>query len=785
GVAAPARSASDVASELADELADLAPEQEAWIGFFSDTGAEPADWAAGWRARGYVRAEVAGELVRFDDTKKPPANAEAIVVLDRIRSGAQAPSSARMLETVEGAFEHGDAALKIAGAWRRRSERARCPKCDWELPPATASMLRWSEAESACPECAGTGERLAIDPLLLVPFPQKSLREGAVAPLGLAGWEQERSRFLKAAAKAGLSIDKAVGEFTAHERELLWNGNAGAELAGVQALVGILEAKRGGARKFQRPQPCPTCGGGRLAEGGRTIRLAGLDFPEMLRRPIEESMSALASLAGHPFAEASGLPAIRRRLEFLRSTGLGYLELDRALATLSTGEARRVGLAASFGAGLSRMLYVLDEPTAGLHAADVAALVGLLYALRDAGNTVLAVEHDLDVVRAADWVVELGPGAGSAGGEVTFEGTPDELAGADTITAEFLAPAWRPETGESGSRASGWLRLRNCRTRNLKEIDVAIPTGMLTAVAGVSGAGKSTLVFDTLHLLLLRALGDGTVTPPPALLDSVRGVEEVVAASEIGGLRSSASNAATYLKFFDDVRKLFAETLDAKTNGLTASDFSFNTGSGRCPRCEGAGSLDVDLKFLPGVSVTCPECRGKRYQRRVLDVKLRGRNIAETLELSAKEAFGFFRSEPKILEKLKALGDVGLGYLSIGQPANTLSGGESQRLKLASFLSQQAGRRTVFLFEEPTAGLHPADVGDLLECLRGLPRVGHTVVAVENNPYFLAGADHVIELGPGAGKAGGAIVAEGTPSEVAKRDTPTGRMLAKWLDGSG
>jgi excinuclease ABC subunit A len=468
----------------------------------------------------------------------------------------------------------------------------------------------------------------------------------------------------------------------------------------------------------------------------------------------------------------------------LQAAGLGYLELDRTLATLSTGEARRVGLSAAFGAGLSRMLYVLDEPTAGLHAEDVTRLIGLLHALRAAGNTVVVVEHDLDVLRAADWVVELGPGAGASGGRITYQGTPAGLANAETITAEYLQPEWRPETGAGGSRASGWLRLRKCRTRNLKEIDVAIPLGNLTAVAGVSGAGKSTLVFDTLHPLLLHWLGDGSVGLPPALLDPVRGVEEVVAASEIGSLRSSASNAATYLKFFDDVRKLFAETLDAKTNGLTASDFSFNTGGGRCPRCEGAGTLDVDLKFLPGVSTTCPECRGKRYQRRVLAVKLRGRNIAETLELTAKEAFGFFRSEPKILEKLKALGDTGLGYLAIGQPANTLSGGESQRLKLASFLAQQMGRRTTFLFEEPTAGLHPADVTELLECLHGLPRVGHSVVAVENNPYFLAGADHVIELGPGAGKAGGDIVAEGSPAEVAKRDTPTGRMLARWFADS-
>jgi len=467
------------------------------------------------------------------------------------------------------------------------------------------------------------------------------------------------------------------------------------------------------------------------------------------------------------------------RLEALASVGLGYLEGGRAAASLSSGEARRVALAAALGGELSETLFVLDEPTAGLHPTDSKALFATVRGLVRDSNTALVVEHDMEFTRNADWNVELGPGAGSAGGRVVFEGTPTELEeNEESLTASYLRLDERPWMSRTPRQPSGWMTLRGAKARNLKQIDVKFPLGVLTAVMGVSGAGKSSLVMESLLPAVRRALGESDVGAPTwSTLEGASSLGEVAAMSSSMEGRSSVGNCCTYLKFWDDVRALFAETLDAKTSGLTAREFSFNTGGGRCERCGGAGYLDVDLLFMPTSTVRCPECKGRRYQKRVLDVKLRGRNVAEVLDLTARDAFGFFRNETKIQERLKALIDVGLGYMTLGQPTATYSGGEMQRLKLASYLGRTTSRRTLFLFDEPSNGLHPADYDQLLECLETLLAVGHSVVIVEHRPLLAARVDWIIELGPGAGPEGGRVVAEGTPKEIAKGNTATGEPL--------
>jgi excinuclease ABC subunit A len=491
-----------------------------------------------------------------------------------------------------------------------------------------------------------------------------------------------------------------------------------------------------------------------------------------------------------PFRGAKGYSPLRERLaarlDSLVRVGLGHLQPSRRLETLSTGEARRVSLAAALGGKLAETLFVLDEPTAGLHPVDSEKLLSIVKELVQDGNTAVVVEHDLEFARQADWVLELGPGAGSAGGSVIFEGTPAELEDdEENLTSTYIRLDEQPWTTRKPRKPSGWMTLKGASARNLKNLDVKFPLGLLTAVMGVSGAGKSALVMESLLPALRRNLGETDVGVQrwKSLEGAGEFGEAAAMSSETAG-RSSVGNCCTYLKFFDEVRAMFADTLDAKTSGFGVREFSFNAAGGRCERCSGAGFLEVDLLFMPTSAVPCPDCKGTRYQRRVLDVKLRGRNVAEVLDLTVRDAFGFFRNETKIQERLKALIDVGLGYMTLGQPTATYSGGEMQRLKLASHLGRTTSRRTLFLFDEPSNGLHPADYDHLLECFETLLAVGHSVVIVEHRPLLAARTDWIIELGPGAGESGGRIVAEGTPKEFATKDTAAGRAMRRLFDQS-
>lgn len=515
----------------------------------------------------------------------------------------------------------------------------------------------------------------------------------------------------------------------------------------------------------------------------KSIRVREIDLPQLANWPLEQVMAFLEQF-GEPNARTL-IVQIQERLTTVRELGLGYLRLDRAESSLSHGELQRVGLAAALGSSLVRMLYVLDEPSVGMHPEDLPWLINSVSALRDRGNTVVLVDHLEQVIRAADEVIEIGPAAGDAGGRIVFQGTPSELlAPGASLTGEYLARRRGvsvPEQRRPTSR--GWVRLKGARGANLKSIDVAFPLGVLCLLTGVSGSGKSALLAGTLYPALGRR--KQKQVPMPLPFDEIVGdgqFDDVQLLDQAPLGRGSRSNAATMTKAFDEIRDVYAGTLLARTRNLKAGQFSFNAGSGRCAACEGEGTIEVDMLFLADVRMVCGECEGRRYRRDILDVLYRGKSIADVLEMTVRQAFGFFRGEVKVQQRLQPLLDVGLEYLRLGQPMSTLSGGEAQRLKLATFLSGTRRDRTLFLLDEPTRGLHFSDVVVLLDCLQALLNVGHSVIVADHNVQLMKGADYLIDLGPGAGERGGQVVVFGTPEEVAKDShSATGRTVAREL----
>ena len=503
---------------------------------------------------------------------------------------------------------------------------------------------------------------------------------------------------------------------------------------------------------------------------------------------IQDAIVFLRNVELSPWERQVGrimLDQAQARLKYLVDVGLGYLALDRTLRTLSGGETQRVALTTALGSSLVNMLYVLDEPSVGLHPRDIDRLIGSIRSLRDRGNSVVVVEHEEAMIQAADQIIEIGPGAGERGGEVVFQGTPEEiLSSPRSITGDFLsgrrgvAPVEKRRTPNHG-----WIRLAGARGNNLQNITVEFPLGLLCIVTGVSGSGKSTLVEDTLYPALCRRMRKDA--PKPYDYDDVFGdgqLEDVILVDQSPIGRSPRSNPVTYIKAFDEIRAVFAETVEARTRNYDAAHFSFNVDGGRCSACQGDGYIAIDMQFLADVYMKCSQCGGKRYRKEVLDIKYRGRDIAEVLEMTVREAFTFFRGQTKVQARLRRLIDVGLDYLRLGQPANTLSGGEAQRLKLATFMSTTRRGRSLFILDEPTTGLHFQDVVQLLDCFTALLNVGHSLIVVEHNLQLMKAADYIVDLGPGAADEGGRVVAQGTPEAVARtKESVTGRFLAKAL----
>jgi excinuclease ABC subunit A len=691
------------------------------------------------------------------------------------------------------------------------SENLACPEHGVSLPEMAPRIFSFNSPHGACETCSGLGARREIDPLLVVADPSLSVKEGALLP-----WSGSSSKYYEQIIRAvaeryEVDVSRPWGELPEEVRDVFLYGTRGDRLyvsyvnrAGLkrsymttfEGVVPNLERRyretdseymRAKIEEYMADRPCPACHGARLKPPSLAVRVGGLNIDEVSRMAVTRTMRFLGELELSPRERLIGgrvLKEIRERLEFLEAVGVGYLSLHRNAGTLSGGEAQRIRLATQIGSSLVGVLYILDEPSIGLHQRDNRKLIDTLLRLRDLGNTVIVVEHDEETMRSADHIVDMGPGAGEHGGEVVAQGPlPDILAEPRSVTGRFLAGERRIEVPAGRRTRRSEFVVRGAREHNLKHLDVTVPTGLLVCVTGVSGSGKSTLVND----IIFRSLSNlvNRVPVRPGEHDRIDGIEQLdkvinIDQSPIG--RTPRSNPATYTGLFDHIRELFSQTQESKVRGYGPGRFSFNVKGGRCEACKGDGTLKIEMHFLPDVYVPCEVCGGKRYNRETLEVRFKGRNIAEVLDMSVEEAVEFFANQKKIWRRLRTLADVGLDYIKLGQPSTTLSGGEAQRVKLATELAKVATGNTLYILDEPTTGLHFADVDKLLEVLQRLVDAGNTVLVIEHNLDVIKCADWLIDLGPEGGDAGGELIAEGTPEAIcATPGSETGRVLRRVL----
>ena len=753
--------------------------------------------AAQLRAAGFVRAQVDGAVVRLDEDGaegRVRAGQDVLVIVDRIP--ATDDNRGRLADAVATAFSEGEGvALALSNGDRRRfSEHPACSACGCAAPLLTPTLFSFNNPRGACPTCNGFGAVLEYDESLIVPDPRRSLADGALDPWTKPRYEGRRRLLRETARARGIALDAPWREIPARERQFLMHNNDGRYL-GIFPFLERLEEKRYKQyirvflRQYQLAKTCPGCGGARLKPESLAVRVAGKTIAEAAGLTAAGLASWLEGLTLPSFQQRIAdhiLGELRARVGFVNDVGLGYLTLNRQTRTLSGGEAQRIALSNALGSHLVDTLYVLDEPSIGLHPSDVDRLLRLLRRLSDAGNTVVVVEHDPAAMRAADWMVELGPASGEAGGQLVYQGPAAAVREAGTLTGQYLSGEKRIGVPSARRPAARWLDVKGARLHNLAGIDVRIPLGTLTVVTGVSGSGKSTLVHDVLYRQLeSRLRGEHSAKQhlgePVGEVTALKGweqLEDVVLIDQTPIGRTPRSNPVTYVKAFDELRALFATEALARARGYAPSTFSFNVAGGRCEACEGAGHVLIEMVFLANVFVPCEACGGSRFKREVLDVKLQGASIAQALEWTVDQAIQRLRRQPRLARSLWYLQQVGLGYLRLGQPATTLSGGEAQRLKIARELARARGGRRLYILDEPTTGLHLDDVRVLCKVLDRLVDAGHTVLVIEHNLDVIKRADWVIDLGPGAGEQGGRVVAAGTPEDVAKiGDSPTGRYL--------
>ena len=757
-------------------------------------GTAPEELWAALTRRGFARVRLNGTVL--DLAQPPPADLEGAreiaIVLDRVVLDPARQS--RLRESIETALREGSGHVDVHlvdGPTRSFAEALRCPGCGMPLERPQPLLFSFNHPLGACPECKGFGNVLKYDEALVVPDPARTLADGAVEPWTYPSGRWYQRELMKAARRRGLDADRPWERLTADERKFVYEGEG--KFPGIQGFFEEVESYRYKLHvrvflsRYRSQSRCPSCAGARLRGAALAVRVAGLTISEFTALTIENAARALADLRPTAWEATVGREILKQlgaKLTFLLRVGLGYLTLARQTRTLSGGEAQRINLANQLGSQLVGTLYVLDEPSIGLHARDTARLADLCRELAHAGNTVVVVEHDRAFIEAADHVVEMGPGSGERGGDIVFNGSQEEFRKTTrSLTARYLTGRETiplPAVRRVGRRH---LVLTGAREHNLKSITVRVPLGTLTVVSGVSGSGKSTLVHDTLYRAVARAFK--TEFAPPGAHEAVHGLEylkgiRLIDQEPIG--RTPRSNPVTYVKAFDEIRKMFAGLPRAKTLGLDAGAFSFNVPGGRCEKCEGDGFEKLEMYFFEDVYVSCQECEGRRYRPEVLTVKYRGRSIADVLASTVDEAVDFFTAQSTLARRLRVLQDVGLGYVRLGQPATTLSGGEAQRLKIAAELGARATTDMLYVLDEPTTGLHLDDVKKLLGVLNRLVDAGNTVLVVEHHLDVIKAADHVIDLGPEAGDEGGEIVAEGAPELLAQ--TPgsyTGKFLAEVL----
>jgi excinuclease ABC subunit A len=795
----------DTVQEVVDALHGDVPRSDLIITFPLPPSAHRPDIevAAQLRAAGFVRAQLDGVVIRLD---QPDAEAcvrqasEVLVVVDRL--AASAPNRARLTDAVATAFSEGEGvAVALENGDRRRfSAHPTCSRCGTAAPALTPILFSFNNPRGACPGCNGFGAVLEYDESLIVPDARQSLARGALDPWTKPRYEGRR-RILREAARAkGIPLDTPWRDLSSDARHFLLHGASGRFL-GMFPFLERLEAKRYKQyirvflRQYQLAKICPACGGARLKPEALAVRVGGKTIAEIAGLTAGAIRDWIAGLTFTDFQRAVAvhiLAELGARVSFVNDVGLGYLTLDRLTRTLSGGEAQRIALSNALGAHLVDTLYVLDEPTIGLHPADTGRLLGLLRRLADAGNTVVVVEHDPAAMRAADWMVELGPGSGAAGGGLVYQGSAAGVREAGTLTGQYLSgeKCIGVPSARRTARGGRWLEVKGARQHNLRDVDARVPLGTLTAVTGVSGSGKSTLVHDVLFRQLAARLTGAHgakqhLGEPVGAVRALQGweaISDVVLVDQAPIGRTPRSNPVTYIKGFDDLRALFAAEPLARARGFTPSTFSFNVPGGRCEACEGAGHVLIEMVFLANVFVPCEVCGGKRFKQEVLEVKLGGSSIHEVLEWTVDQALARFHRQPRLARALWHLQQVGLGYLRLGQPATTLSGGEAQRLKIARELALASGKtrrgRKLYILDEPTTGLHLDDVRTLCRVLDRLVDAGHTVLVIEHHLDVVKRADWVIEMGPGAGDAGVRVVAQGPPEAIARvADSPTGRYL--------
>ena len=767
------------------------------------------------RAQGFTRVRVDGRVHELDAAPRLSKNVKhsVDVVIDRLRVRADAKQ--RLAESFETALRHADGRALVVETDSRRehlfSAKFSCPLCDYALPELEPRLFSFNNPMGACPRCDGLGAIEFFDPKRVVAHPNLSLASGAIR-----GWDRRNhfyySMLQSLAGHYGFDVEQPWELLDEKVQELILSGSGQEKIAftylsergrstvkehAFEGVIPNLERRyretdssvvREELAKHLNTRVCPECGGSRLRREARHVRILDKTLFEVSGWPLRKTLDFYKNLqlegARGQVAERI-VREIANRLEFLVNVGLDYLALERSAETLSGGEGQRIRLASQIGSGLTGVMYVLDEPSIGLHQRDNARLIETLKRLRDLGNSVIVVEHDADAIRAADHVVDMGPGAGEAGGHIVAEGRPSEIiSNPQSLTGRYLAGALTIEVPRLRNRPnSNRLVVRGATGNNLKGIDLALPLGLLVCVTGVSGSGKSTLINDTLYAAVARSLYGSAAEPAPhASIAGLEHLDKVISVDQSPIGRTPRSNPATYTGLFTPMRELFASVPEARSRGYDAGRFSFNVKGGRCEACQGDGVTKVEMHFLPDIYVPCDVCHGKRYNRETLEVRYKGRNIHEVLEMTVSEAAGFFSAVPAIARKLQTLIDVGLGYVRLGQSATTLSGGEAQRVKLSLELSKRDTGRTLYILDEPTTGLHFHDIKLLLEVLHRLRDAGNSVVVIEHNVDVIKTADWIVDLGPEGGDGGGRLVAEGTPEQVAaNKASYTGQSLRQAL----